>query len=56
MNKRDLDGYKYCLDKAKSNKHKNFYNYLSYTYDEVVKKNQPNKKCKIHEQVLRIEK
>ena len=29
MNKRDLDGYKYCLDKAKSNKHKNFYNYLS---------------------------
>lgn len=29
MNKRDLDGYNYCLDKAKSNKHKNFYNYLS---------------------------
>jgi len=29
MKKRDLDGYKYCLDRAKSNKHKNFYNYLS---------------------------
>ena len=29
MNKRDIDGYNYCLDKAKSNKHKNFYNYLS---------------------------
>ena len=29
MNKRDLDGYKYCLDRAKSNKHINFYNYLS---------------------------
>ena len=29
MNKRDINGYNYCLDKAKSNKHKNFYNYLS---------------------------
>ena len=29
MNKKDQNGYKYCLDTAKSNNHKTFYNYLS---------------------------
>ena len=37
MNKRDIDGYNYCLDKAKSNKHKNFYNYLSISKKISVK-------------------
>ena len=34
--------------------HTNFYNYLLCTYGEVVKKNLPNKKCILHEQLLII--
>jgi len=52
MNKRDLDGYTYCLDKAKSNNHKNFYNYLS-TSKKISIKNRIDKSLDLKEFLIK---
>jgi len=52
MNKRDLDGYNYCLGRAKSNKHKNFYNYLSIS-KKISIKNRIDKKLDLKEFLIK---